>query len=394
MILLKILLFISGILGLIVSIILSKNYKSNKIINIYFILFLLIVSLRQLIIGIHYLYFENYSQDSSFEQSTFLILVLPLIYLYFKNLSMEIESFNGVEFLKIYIFPVLLFATICYQTHFMLQHEYIRYDLILYLIQVVFSMVYLFLCFEKISKKKWLTKESSTKKFQNSLLRKWTKLLTISILLIAIKHLFLFIMKIFNNEEPALFTYHPVTSIMILIICFKILYNPEIFYGYSFLNSKINKNQHFDLRFDNIWHISNNVTPKNQQDKALQNKIESNILKYIEQIEKTVLENDLLAKSDITINDIANKLNIPKSHLIYLFKYHSNVSFIELKKTVRVYYATKLIHDNFLKANTLNCLSKRVGFSSYDPFYRSFKEVTGNSPIEYYNLIRVNELTN
>ena len=394
MILLKILLFIAGILGLIVSIILFKNYKSNKIINIYFILFLLIVSLRQLIIGIHYLYFENYSQESSFEQSTFLILVLPLIYLYFKNLTMEIESFNGLEFLKIYIFPVLLFATICYQTHFMLQHEYIHYDLILYLIQVVFSMVYLFLCFEKISKKKWLTKESSTKKFQNSLLRKWTKLLTISILLIVIKHLFVFVMKIFNNEEHALLIYHPVTSIMILIICFKILYNPEIFYGYSFLNSKINKNQHFDLRFDNIWHISNNVTPKNQQDKALQNKIESNILKYIEQIEKTVLENDLLAKSDITINDIANKLNIPKSHLIYLFKYHSNVSFIELKKTVRVYYATKLIHNNFLKANTLNCLSKRVGFSSYDPFYRSFKEVTGNSPIEYYNLVRVNELTN
>ncbi len=394
MILLKILLFIAGILGLTVSIILTKNYKSNKIINIYFILFLLILSLRQLTIGIHYLYFENYSQDSSFEQSTFLVLALPLIYLYFKNLSMGIESFNGIEFLKIYIFPVLLFAAIWYQRDFMLPYDYTQYDLILYSVQIVFSMVYLFLCFKTLSKKNWLTSENSTKKSQNNLPKKWTKLLFFSITLMAIKHLFLFILKIFRNTEPALFTYHSVTSIILVIICFKILYNPEIFYGYSHLNSKVNKNRQFNLKFDTIWHLSNIITPKNKQDKALQNKIEANILKYIEQIEKIVLENDLLAKSDITISDIANKLNIPKSHLIYLFKYHSKVSFIEFKKTVRVYYAVRLIHDNFLKSNTLDCLRKRVGFSSYDPFYRSFKEVIGNGPLEYYNLIRVNELNN
>ncbi len=396
MILLKILLFIAGILGLTVSIILSKNYKSrytNKTINIYFILFFLILSLRQLLIGIHYLYFEEYLLNNSFVECTFSMLVLPLIYFYFKNLSMGIESFNGNDFSKNYIFPVSFFVLVSYQTYFMHQDHYSQYDTIGYLIPFLFSIGYIFISFKTLSKV-WVKKESSTLKPKHSLLNKWTKLLFFSISLIAIRPLVLFFIKLLNHSIPSLSNYHPLTSIIILIICYKVLNSPEICYGYSFLNSKINENRFFDLKFDDFWHLSNNISPKNLQDKALKNKIDSNILQYIKQIEQLVLENDLLAKSDITISDISNKLNIPKSHLIYLFKYHSKVSFIEFKKTIKVYYATKLIHDNFLKSHTLNCLSKNVGFSSYDPFYRSFKEVIGNGPLEYYNLIRVNELNN
>lgn len=353
-------------------------------------MFLMMLSIRQLTIGIHYLCFEKYLLNRSFEQSTFSILLLPLIYLYFKNLSMGIESFNGIEFLKNYIFPVLFFVMISYQTYFIQQDKAIPIDLIGNLIPFIFSLGYLFMCFKILSKNIWSRRKSNIA--SNSLVKRWTKLLFISISLMAIRYLFVFSLKLYSNTAPALFNYHPLTSIMILIICFKILYSPEILYGYTVLNATINENRCFELKFDNIWDVSNNTMPKNLQDKALKNKIDSAILKYCEQLEQMALENDFLTKSDITLNDIANKLNIPKSHLIYVFKYHSKVTFIEFKKIVRVYYATKLIHDNFLKANTLNCLSKKVGFSSYDPFYRSFKEIIGNGPLDYYNTIRVNNL--
>ena len=85
----------------------------------------------------------------------------------------------------------------------------------------------------------------------------------------------------------------------------------------------------------------------------------------------------------MTISDLASKLNIPKSHISYIFKYHSTISFSEYKKVIRIRDAMKHIELNYLKNNTLDSLSKKVGFTSYNPFFTSFKEVSGVSPLEY-----------
>ena len=43
----------------------------------------------------------------------------------------------------------------------------------------------------------------------------------------------------------------------------------------------------------------------------------------------------------------------------------------------------QLIENNFLKLNTLDSLAIKVGFSSYNPFFTSFKDVTGTTPQAY-----------
>ena len=73
----------------------------------------------------------------------------------------------------------------------------------------------------------------------------------------------------------------------------------------------------------------------------------------------------------------------------YLFKYHSTLSFSEYKKVIRIHDAIKHIELDYLKSNTLDSLSKKVGFTSYNPFFTSFKEISGVSPIEYYKTIQV-----
>jgi hypothetical protein len=45
--------------------------------------------------------------------------------------------------------------------------------------------------------------------------------------------------------------------------------------------------------------------------------------------------------------------------------------------------ALELIEQNFLTTNTFESLSKKVGFTSYNPFFTSFKDVVGKSPQEY-----------
>jgi AraC-like DNA-binding protein len=86
---------------------------------------------------------------------------------------------------------------------------------------------------------------------------------------------------------------------------------------------------------------------------------------------------------NFTIEDLCIKLNIPKSHIIYLFKYHSNVNFSDFKKLIRIQKAISLFDENYLACNTMESLALEVGFSSYSPFFKSFKTITGYSPQEY-----------
>jgi AraC-like DNA-binding protein len=80
---------------------------------------------------------------------------------------------------------------------------------------------------------------------------------------------------------------------------------------------------------------------------------------------------------------MANELNIPVSHLIYMFKYHCQYTFTEYKTIIKIEDAKRLIESGFLTVNTLESLAIEVGFSSYNPFFTAFKKLTGKSPNEY-----------
>ncbi|MDG2193936.1 MAG: AraC family transcriptional regulator, partial [Polaribacter sp.] len=49
----------------------------------------------------------------------------------------------------------------------------------------------------------------------------------------------------------------------------------------------------------------------------------------------------------------------------------------------RIQDAIQFIENGFLKTGTLESLSSKVGFSSYNPFFRAFKKITKLSPQEY-----------
>lgn len=80
---------------------------------------------------------------------------------------------------------------------------------------------------------------------------------------------------------------------------------------------------------------------------------------------------------------MASKLGVPTSHIVYLFKYHSKMTFSEYRMNSRIQDAIHLMMDGFLKMNTLEALAYKTGFSSYNPFFSAFKKITGLSPQEY-----------
>jgi AraC-like DNA-binding protein len=177
--------------------------------------------------------------------------------------------------------------------------------------------------------------------------------------------------------------YQWISAILINFIYIKILLSPEILYGYNALYKKIINHRDSNFILQEFWLIKQKKTINNNQDLILKEKISGIITTYLQNIETLVFRNEILRNPLINITDIANKLAIPKSHLIFVFKYHSKVSFSEFKKIIRIYDALNLIEENYLKYNTLESLASKVGFSSYNPFFIAFKEITGTTPQIY-----------
>lgn len=102
------------------------------------------------------------------------------------------------------------------------------------------------------------------------------------------------------------------------------------------LQSKINEYKKHSIVFDHLWKMEHNEVQVNIQDAILKEKIERSIENYIIEMEHLALHSNLFFKETFSAEDLANKLGIPKSHLLYVFKYHANVSFSDFKKIIRI----------------------------------------------------------
>ena len=100
-------------------------------------------------------------------------------------------------------------------------------------------------------------------------------------------------------------------------------------------------------------------------------------------------QNSYFTDPQFSVKDLAQVLNIPNSHLQYIFKYHSKLSFSDYKKISRIQNSLELINNNYLATNTMESLSKAVGFSSYNPFFTCFKDVVGKSPHQYISSLSI-----
>ena len=377
---------ITGIIGFITTFLIFTNYKSNRIMNLYIILLILIISLRFFLSGFTYFIFDPSFRNTYFKYSNLSLVVIPICYLYFKNLSENRKKINSKELLH-FIFPISFFLFIINRNHFNFDSE--RTGIILYGLFFIFAVVYVILCFRILKTKIWTRKgEIKVIQKQNKLINNWT-LFLFSALVLTISRLFIsIIIEIYFDESIKGHSYQWISAMIWLTILFKILISPEILYGYNVLHQKINENKNNNLVLNDIWKMTPDIELNNSQHLILKEKIDQNIINYIKEIESISLKFELFRNANLTITDLANSLQIPKSHISYLFKYHSTISFSEYKKVIRIHDAIKHIELNYLKNNTLDSLSKKVGFTSYNPFFTSFKEIAGVSPLEYYKMNR------
>lgn len=381
--LINILFIITGLYGFLTITIILTNYKLNKLMNLSLIIIFILVSIRFIINGFFYLGLINFFKDYQLNYSKFLIITIPLFYLYFKNLLVDRKGIE-INDTRHFVFPLLLLT---FNIYFVNNKGLFPVDLFyfFFITFLIYNITYCFLIYRMLKNNLWSKKGEVKMNKQNALLINWTFVLFISLILNTIRVLVsLYLENNYFSTYAVGNAFQWITALIWMFIFIKIMISPEILYGYSVFNDKIKKNKISNLKSPN-WNLEPEIELENLQDKKLKEKINGNIVHYISEIEKYSTEYELFKDPKFSLSDFATKLKIPNSHLTYVYKYHSKISFPEFKKNIRIYYSVHLIETDYLKTNTLDSLAKEVGFSSYNPFFTSFKSTTGLSPQKYIN---------
>ncbi|WP_070000245.1 response regulator transcription factor [Cellulosilyticum sp. I15G10I2] len=103
---------------------------------------------------------------------------------------------------------------------------------------------------------------------------------------------------------------------------------------------------------------------------------------YCEITKKALAYIDNHFGESISLNEVAGYLNINSAYLSRVFKKDIQKGLTEYLNHYRIIKAQELIRGSNIKVVDIY---KEVGFSSYNYFFKVFKEVTGMTPVEYKN---------
>jgi AraC-like DNA-binding protein len=381
--------FITGIIGLTTMLIQFFKHKKNIVSNKYFTIIFTLSAIRFLLRGWAY-YINGFNMDDSliFLELVFL-LTMPCLFLYFNDL-IAFEKWKNKNLL--HFIPGLICVLTFFIDFFIIPVPKILFKILFVLLLLNYA-TYLYLSY-KLLASYILTRKSDIYiiKKQNNIIKNWAILLLTCFSFLFLRIIVLYTLNNLHYNLTSKFNYLWIGALVWLIMFFKILITPEILYGYDLLEEKINEYKQHKIVLNNVWKLNYNTTIKNIKDLKIQEKMTSNLKEYIVQIEDISLNSDIFRDYELTIETFSKKLTFPTFHLIYIFRYHSNISFIDYKKIIRIQDAIQLMKTNFLITNTYETLSNKVGFNSYMTFYTCFINITGMSPQDYYKKIKEKKL--
>lgn len=377
----NIILFITAALGfLCTAFIFGKNKnRENSLINKYLIIITTITALRFFFLGLSEAFPElNVSNIATVLDKSF-IMMMPCFFLYFQNVVREnkFELGNSLHF----IVPFLM-ATFYNTPIFVTSVSSDLARKLFFFTCIALCLNYSITGFVLLYKNVWRRKSDiKAIQQQNKLIKNWSIFLYVAFIVLVLIRVATSII----SNKPGSFSneYLWVTGLAWIVIFAKIILTPQILYGYNLLNKTIDAaTEKVILR--SVWHIQGTLLPIiSEKDKKLEEKIKSLLLKYLHQIEELSFHSDAFRNPDLSLDDIAVALNIPISHINFIFKYHCNERFTDYKKIVRIHDATKLLEGGFLNNHKIESLSAIVGFSTYNTFNLAFKNITGVTTQDY-----------
>ena len=229
---LPILYFPTSLFGLLMLLILSFNYRTNKLLNLYFILLILFISLRFISFG--FLGISDANEIINFQIMPFFSLIFPCVYLYFKNLVTNKNKMQWSELLH-FIFPILFGLVNIALLNFISFPKQFRY-----IIFISIGIYYVYLSYILLKKKLWNRKASINYIHkQNRLLKKWSVFFFIICLLLIVRVLITLVLDLYLGISSFAGSYIYIGLIIYWVLYLKILSTHEIPYGYNFFIEKV-----------------------------------------------------------------------------------------------------------------------------------------------------------
>ena len=108
--------------------------------------------------------------------------------------------------------------------------------------------------------------------------------------------------------------------------------------------------------------------------KGLSNELKFKLIDY--------MENDkIYIESNLSLNDIANLLNISRNQASQIINENFDKSFYDFVNSYRIIEAKKMLNNH--EGLNFNKIAYSVGFNNRVSFYKSFKKFTGLNPTQY-----------
>lgn len=375
---LDLLMLLSGFLGLICVGVILFSAKSKKFINSFLVLIFLITAVQLIAKSTYNLKIQTDYKDLTQSFRLLLLLKLPLFYFYIYTLTLNLKKLKLVQYLHLVTPFALMFLHKAVSVNE--QIPVYSYKVTLTIVILIYFIFYLIKII-RVLKNFWeIQPEFPTK--QSKTLYNWVNIVVLFFILFFIRLFIGLSYEFFFNRIIDGNSSNYIASIIWFGLFIKLFLSPEILYGFTFPETDQKSQIEPSAEFNENWQFKV-INIQNLNDLKLSEKITENLKSFIFELDKTVLETDFFQDPNTSTKTLATKLNRPSSHIVFIFKYYSTIGFSEYRNKMRIEHAKKLIKNNFLVSNTLEALSLKVGFSSYNPFYSAFKKQTGVSPNEF-----------
>ncbi len=360
--------FVSLLLSFFLLTVKAKNKLSNRLFASYLILSAISISgffIYDYIIN-NFLNLEIFRWTSS-------LFIIPVFYMYV--LAVSYSDFrlkpkhllHAIPFvlLNLVLVPRLFLANNNEKKYFF---EHIRqmpelyYTHILFALQFIFYSTSVFLILKKYRKiylENYANPDTSTYNW----LFQMTFYFLIFYCLVIFKNLL-----IYTHYNDMFVWVNVILGIIFLfIMCWfvlKALNHPEIFRG---IDSKI------QLTKDMIY----KPETENVQDTIISTQIAL--------LKKHMEDKEPYLNPSLTIQEIANQINIPVRDLSVLINHHMNQHFFDFINEYRIQKAMKILKNNSKNHLTILEILYEVGFNSKSSFNTSFKKYTKHTPTDFRN---------
>jgi AraC-like DNA-binding protein len=249
---------------------------------------------------------------------------------------------------------------------------------------ISYVLFYVYLSFKELNRGLWSKNNKEFRFSSFKLIRNWLTALFILFFLLAIRLIGSYTYELITHKVFVNIAFQPLHSLLWIMVYVVFFLNPEILYGFQrvqILPSAMPADLEQMIKPDFKWR-SLPKPIKNKMDAQLSIKMDRKINEIIKKLESKTSLRIIVKDPNINLDSLSEKLNIPKSHLQFVFRYYADFSFVAYRSKIRVFHAIAKMQDDFLSKNTMDALARECGFSSYNPFYAAFKAEMGAGPSE------------